>query len=230
MMIAKNGVNRLNVRFMASYKHPKHQKIEIITSFLDESLALDYIQDFEKTGRFNSIIIEDDLGQQWNVKEFKKLLHKTEGQVKNISVLFDASYNKHSRESGLGWIIEYDKGQETYTERENRVISGLASNNEAEYASLYYALKHAIELSEGNQQLLEVSGDSLVVINQMSGEWPCYDQNLVYWIEKVESLLSDRGYKAAYRHITRKGNKKADKLSNQALQDEKIKSKKQRND
>ncbi|KIL48877.1 hypothetical protein KP77_20880 [Jeotgalibacillus alimentarius] len=214
----------MNIFFKATYQHPSGSYITFQSSWIDEKSAPLFIQDFEKTGRFHSITIHDDLGQEWTVKEFKKLMTKTEGEAKNIHVLFDASFDKGTRETGLGWIITYDRNGESVVEKSNRFVSGVSSNNEAEYMSLYYALEHAIRVANGHIQQITCSGDALTVINQLSGEWPSYDENLNKWADRIEKLAADKKMPLVFKHITRSNNKGAHKLADQARSNVNIKS------
>ncbi|MDZ5711960.1 reverse transcriptase-like protein [Jeotgalibacillus haloalkalitolerans] len=214
----------MKVYFSAKYEHPSGTSIQFQSDWAEDNQALLFIADFEKTGRFSEVIVHDDLDQQWSVKEFKKLMTKATGAAKDLTVYFDAAYSKTDQSAGLGWMIEYRRDHESYTEKRNKLLHDVQSNNEAEYAALYYAIHHAIEIAAGHQQLIRCYGDALTVTNQMSGEWPCYDQDLTNWADKIDLLLTDHGMTAEYVHIGRNHNKSAHKLAHQAMNDTNIKS------
>jgi ribonuclease HI len=87
------------------------------------------------------------------------------------------------------------------------------TNNHAEYAGLILGLEQAKALGIKN---LIVEGDSLLVINQMKGIYKCNSINLIELYEKAKELTSTFE-KIEYVHIFRNENKRADELSNIAL-------------
>ena len=110
--------------------------------------------------------------------------------------------------------------------RANEMIDEMESNNEAEYAALYYVLNILIELGVHHVPC-DIKGDSQVVINQLEGDWPCYEENLNRWIDRIEERIKILGIKPRYQLIPRNDNKEADKLASQALDGKKIYSKMQ---
>ncbi|TFE03033.1 reverse transcriptase-like protein [Jeotgalibacillus salarius] len=214
----------MKIYFTALYHHPSGAKLSFQSNWIADNQALLFISDFEKTGRFFNITVHDDLGQQWNIKEFKKIMTKTAGSAKDITIHFDAAFNKSDQAAGLGWVIDYNRDDESFVEKNNKQLNGITSNNEAEYAALYYSIEHALKIADGNMQVIRCSGDALTVINQMKGEWPCYDLDLNTWAEKIDRLLSSEGMTSIYFHITRNQNKNAHKLAEQAINHTDIKS------
>ena len=90
-----------------------------------------------------------------------------------------------------------------------------ATNNHSEYVGLIIGLQKAIEL---NISHLTVEGDSLLVINQMSGRYQCKSQNLINLYEEAKTL--EKHFKKIYfNHILRNENKRADQLSNEAVKE-----------
>jgi ribonuclease HI len=87
------------------------------------------------------------------------------------------------------------------------------TNNHAEYAGLILGLQQAKVL--GIKQL-KVEGDSLLVINQMKGLYKCKSINLLELYEKARELESCFD-KIEYEHVLRNKNKRADELSNIAV-------------
>lgn len=80
---------------------------------------------------------------------------------------------------------------------------------------LIIGLQRAKEMEIKN---LYVEGDSLLVINQMKGNYSCNSNNLIELYEKAKNL---KIYfeKILFNHIPRLENKKADLLSNKAVDD-----------
>ena len=87
------------------------------------------------------------------------------------------------------------------------------TNNHAEYAGLILGLQQAKVLGIKH---LKVEGDSLLVINQMKGLYKCKSSNLIELYEKAKELELCFE-KIEYEHVFRKHNKRADELSNIAI-------------
>lgn len=89
------------------------------------------------------------------------------------------------------------------------------TNNHAEYSGLILGLQQAKEFGIKH---LKVEGDSLLVINQMKGLYQCKSENLIELFNKAKEL-EDSFEKIEYFHVLRNKNKRADELSNFAIQD-----------
>ena len=87
------------------------------------------------------------------------------------------------------------------------------TNNYAEYAGLIMGLKQAISL---NIKHLKVEGDSLLVINQMKGQYKCRSSNL-FELHLLAKGFENNFDKIEYCHVYRHKNKRADELSNIAV-------------
>ena len=60
-------------------------------------------------------------------------------------------------------------------------------------------------------------GDSKIVINAMTDEWPAIEEKLVPWTRRIEKKIAEMGIQPEYELIPRKVNAEADKLATQAL-------------
>jgi len=88
------------------------------------------------------------------------------------------------------------------------------TNNQAEYAGLLLGLKRAKDM---DIKTLYVEGDSLLVINQMKGQYKCSSSNLFELYQEAKSLVLH--FESIYfNHIYRNENKRADHLSNIAVE------------
>jgi ribonuclease HI len=92
-------------------------------------------------------------------------------------------------------------------------VGEMFTNNHAEYAGLILGLQQAKAF--GIKQL-RVEGDSLLVINHMKGVYNCKSNNLIELYEKAKELES-YFEKIEYVHVFRNHNKRADELSNIAI-------------
>ncbi|KIL48007.1 reverse transcriptase-like protein [Jeotgalibacillus campisalis] len=214
----------MEIRLHFDYKHPTLPSVAFSSDWMHEDVSLKMIQDLEKTGRMKELKIEDDMGQTWTLKEYKKLLSKEEDQIKDVQLYFDGSFNPVSQMAGAGIVLTYTEGNKRYRIRENLLLTHLNTNNEAEYAALYRGLQLCGELGVTHQKIRPY-GDSLVVINQLNGEWPCYEKELNNWIDKIEGITKRMSIQLELTAIRRNDNKEADKLASQALEGSVIKSK-----
>ena len=194
------------------------------SDWLEAEAALLIVNDLEKTGRLKDVEFEDEVGTIWTKKELTKLLIKVEDEPQNVTVFFDGGYRKDEGLSGIGVAIYYEQNHTAWRIRKNARLQQLESNNEAEYAAFYEALKELDALGVHHQSCI-FKGDSLVVLNQLSGEWPCYEEPLNRWLDRIEEKLEKLSIRPVYEPISRKENQEADGLATQALNGEKISSK-----
>lgn len=192
-----------------------------LSEWLEAESALAIVEDLEKTGRVKAVEFEDEAGTVWTKKELVKLLTEVEDEPQNITVFFDGSYRKNERLAGLGVALYYTQNKKNWRIRKNALLHQLESNNEAEYAAFYEAVKQLEEL-EVHHQSCVFKGDSLVVLNQLSGEWPCYEEQLNRWIDRIEEKLTKLHIRPVYTPISRKDNQESDQLASQAINGEEI--------
>jgi ribonuclease HI len=209
------------------YKHPKSQlKIRFTSDPVPLQEALFTADDLEKTGRISELVFTDSKGVSWTKKELIKLTKVKKEEPKDITVYFDGGFLSESGSSGQGIIIHFSQNGLNYRVRKNASFTNLESNNEAEYAALWIAARELEELGVQYEQVL-IKGDSKVVIEQMKGEWPCYENNLQNWADKIETLFKKLQIDPEYVWVSRKENKESDHLVQQALSGKIIKAKKE---
>lgn len=200
-----------------TYKAPNGAIATFRSEAMPPAQALMLAEDIEKTGRVQLLEIIDEYDSTWMIKELKKYLKEMETEPHNITVYFDGGFDIQTKASGLGVAVYYEKNGKSHRLRRNAYVSGLDSNNEAEYAALHLALVE-LDLMDVHHQTIRVIGDSQVVINQLNGEWPAYEKNLSGWADKIDDKLRALGLKAEYQLVPRKENNEADRLATQALQ------------
>jgi ribonuclease HI len=198
--ITKNGVETV---FRSDEMPPAH--------------ALTIGEDLEKTGRAKKITYIDQHDSTWLTKELKKYMKEMDTEPHNVKVFFDGGYDIQTSLAGLGIAIYYEQNGKSYRLRRNAQTTGLASNNEAEYAALHLAIVE-LNLLEVHHQTVQFLGDSQVVINQMSGEWPAYEKELARWADRIDEKLNEIGITPEFELIPRKLNSEADRLATQSLQ------------
>ncbi len=112
---------------------------------------------------------------------------------------------------GLGAILKDSK--DNIIESQFDTDNNGGSNNEAEYLSLILGLQMAIN---NEIKILNVKGDSQLIINQVTGKYQVKAENLIPLYNKVMDLCKSF-YTIEFKHIKRELNKEADKLANIAL-------------
>jgi ribonuclease HI len=123
---------------------------------------------------------------------------------------FDGCSKNNPGLAGAGAVI-YKNGIEIWAD--HLFVGTNNTNNYAEYSGLLFGLEKAIEL---NIKALHIEGDSLLVINQMTGKYKCNSPNLIELYNKAKILVS--GFDdIMFVHIFRNKNVRADELSNNAV-------------
>lgn len=103
---------------------------------------------------------------------------------------------------------------------------GEGTNNEAEYRAIIQALK-ILKKSDwfisANLAEKEVICrlDSQLVVEQINGRYKVKKDHLGKFITEIKELLSDINFKISFTYVPREQNKLADKLVNEALDEQK---------
>jgi ribonuclease HI len=143
---------------------------------------------------------------------FELMNNKKEKYITDIEYLlqFDGCSKGNPGKAGSGAVIYKNK---TELWGKSLFVGNKNTNNEAEYTGLIIGLEEAIDMGIKN---LCVEGDSLLVINQMTGKYKVKSENLILLYNKAKEL--EREFDVIiYNHIYRNLNKRADELSNLAL-------------
>lgn len=199
------------------YKVKGSLTVSFTSDWLESNLALQTGEHLEKSGKILEMSFTDEMNSTWTLKELRKLTAEIETEPHDITVYFDGGFNKDTNEAGLGAIIYYKKGQKKYRLRANELIEQMDTNNEAEYAALHFALNLLQDLGVHHLPC-EIKGDSQVVLKQLEGEWPCFEENLNRWLDRIEEKMKELGLEPRYEAVPRKENKEADRLASQALE------------
>ena len=123
---------------------------------------------------------------------------------------FDGCSKNNPGLAGAGAVI-YKNGIEIWAD--HLFVGTNNTNNYAEYSGLIFGLEKAIEL---NIKALYIEGDSLLVINQMTGKYKCNSPNLIEIHKKTKELIPNF-HDIMFVHIFRNKNVRADELSNNAI-------------
>ena len=200
-----------------TYKTPRNKVVVLNTELMPAEEALLLTDDFEKTGRVKKLFFYDEQHTKWTKKEITKLLKEVDTEPHDIVAYFDGGFELANHKAGLGAVIYYTQNKKQFRVRVNEAFDELETNNEAEYAAFWFLLQ---KLEEIGVHHLPVTfrGDSHVVLKQLSGEWPCLEEKLNRWLDRIEEKLGKLGIRPIYDPILRKENIEADKLATKALQ------------
>lgn len=203
------------------FKVKGNENVRFSSDWLEGEHALLTAGELEKTGKATDFSFEDEIGTDWTLKEMKRLLEETEEEPHDAVLYFDGGFKKDTNEAGLGVVLFFKQGKKKFRVRANERIAEMETNNEAEYAALYFAANLLEEYGIANMPC-EIRGDSQGVLKQLEGEWPCYEEVLNKWLDRIEKKFESNGIKAVCKVITRNENKEADKLASQALEGKKV--------
>ena len=127
-----------------------------------------------------------------------------------ILLQFDGGCNNNPGSGGSGCVIYKDKQKiaelAQYFER--------TTNNEAEYSGLLLGLNYLVDNNNYWKSNLQIQGDSLLVISQISNKWKVKAENLKPFHKQAKDLLLYFNV-TGIQHIKREYNTAADQLSNE---------------
>lgn len=215
---------KYKITWLYRTKHGLETNLE--TDFLRLEEAMQFAADFEKTGRAKELVFHDEMGVEWTLKEAKKLSKQVEEEPQDLTLYFDGGYDIETKEAGVGISIYYKKQGKMYRIRRNAYIEGIDDNNEAEYAALLYGMNILEELGVKYESVV-LRGDSQVVLQQLAGEWPCYEEHLIHYLDQIEQKAKQMKIKLVCEPVSRKQNKEAHQLATQALEGTNIESHKE---
>jgi len=122
---------------------------------------------------------------------------------------FDGASRGNPGPAGIGAVI-FHNGQEIWASCQ---YIGTKTNNQSEYSALILGLKEALDR---DIKCLHVYGDSQLVINQINGQYKVKNVGLQELYQEVQGL-KEKFETIVFTHIYREYNKRADHLSNMAL-------------
>lgn len=107
---------------------------------------------------------------------------------------------------------------------------GAGTNNDAEYQAILEALKIVSksqwfkECDSHNHEVV-CRLDSQLVVEQLNGNYKIKQPHILSYVEQIKETITGQNLNVSFSHIPREQNKEADKLVNEAL-DEELKTKK----
>lgn len=206
----------MNYKIEWTYQTKKKSQTILTTEYLSLNETILFAEDFLQTGRVKQLYFTSEDGQSWTLKDLKRLRDIVKDEPHEVIAYFDGGYDKQTRVAGFGAVIYYTQSGNRVRIRMNEKVEEINSNNEAEYAAFFY-LVNILEEYGIIKQKITFRGDSQVVLNQLSGEWPCYEEEFTVWLDKIENKLKKLHILPVYESISRKENSEADKLATQAM-------------
>jgi len=125
---------------------------------------------------------------------------------------FDGGSRGNPGVAGAGMVL-YDTttGKEVWSGGD--LLPATATNNQAEYTALIRGLERALAMGIRN---LQIKGDSLLVVNQLKGDYRVKSETLSPLYETAHRLMQQLD-SFSIQHIPRAENARADELANQAM-------------
>lgn len=140
--------------------------------------------------------------------------------IKQITIHTDGGSRGNPGPAAIGFIIDYpdpktlEQRRKTYGE-----AIGKATNNEAEYQAIIFALKKAKALVgaiRAKHTPVKIFMDSELIAQQLNGEYKIMNKNMVSLFVDVWNAKLDF-QKVEFIHIPREKNQEADRLVNESL-------------
>ena len=140
-------------------------------------------------------------------------------KVEKLVIYTDGGSRGNPGPAALGVVFADAAGHPT--KRYAKTI-GTKTNNEAEYEAVLFALQKARALfgkAKIRTMAIEVRMDSELVARQLNAEYKIEEERLWPLFIKIWNTRLDFG-KLTFRHVPREQNREADRLVNQALDQE----------
>ncbi len=140
--------------------------------------------------------------------------------MKKFIIYTDGGSRGNPGPSASGVVFCNEKGEIL---KEYSQCLGLATNNQAEYRAVIFALKKFKALfgkSAAQSSEIELRADSELLIKQLKGEYKIMDEKIQPLFLEIWNLKIDFK-KVEFKYIPREQNKEADRIVNEALDGEK---------
>ena len=137
--------------------------------------------------------------------------------MKKIIVYTDGASKGNPGPASLGVVFCDEKGKVL---KEYFKKIGIASNNEAEYQAVIFALKKLKAVygkKKTKEMLIEIRSDSQLLVSQLNGQYKVLGENIQKLFLQIWNLKIDYPH-IKFVSISREKNKLADKLANQAFE------------
>jgi probable phosphoglycerate mutase len=134
--------------------------------------------------------------------------------VDRVLIEADGGSRGNPGPAGYGAVVLDAQTREVLREAAGGI--GIASNNVAEYRGLIAGLEAAVDLGAKD---VEVRMDSKLVVMQMRGEWKVKHPDMQQLAKQAAAVLREIPH-TRFQHIPRELNSHADRLANEAMDDQ----------
>lgn len=128
-----------------------------------------------------------------------------------LTIQTDGGARGNPGPAGIGVVISDEAGKIL---EEHAKYLGKTTNNQAEYQAVILGLQRAVALGADR---VEVVADSELMVKQANGEYKVKNPEIAKRYLELKNLETLLGGRVSYRHVRREMNKRADALSNQAM-------------
>jgi ribonuclease HI len=140
--------------------------------------------------------------------------------MKKIIIYTDGGSRGNPGKAGIGVVFCNEKEQ--IIKKYGEYIGDNLTNNDAEYMAVIFALKKFKSLfgkALAENTDVEIRADSELVVKQLNGDYRLSDPKIQQFFIEIWNLKFDF-QSVKFKHIPRERNKEADKLVNEALDQE----------
>ncbi len=142
--------------------------------------------------------------------------------MKKIIIYTDGGSRGNPGKAGIGIVFCNEKEQ--IIKKFGEYLGDNLTNNDAEYQAIIFALKKfkaVFGKALAKDTDLELRADSELVVKQLNGDYRLSDPKIQQFFIEIWNLKFD--FKSVkFKHIPREKNKEADRLVNEALDQESI--------
>lgn len=140
-------------------------------------------------------------------------------ETNRITIYCDGGSRGNPGPSAAAFVITKANLELKIKNSEFSKFLGKATNNEAEYSAVIFALKkikHLIGGEKAKKSEIEIKMDSELVVNQLNGKYKIKEKDLIPFFIEIWNLKIDFN-KIKFTHVPREENKQADILVNKEL-------------
>ena len=137
--------------------------------------------------------------------------------MKKVIIYTDGASRGNPGKAAVGIVFCNQKGE--VVKKHSAYLGDKITNNEAEYQAVIIALKKFTSLfgkKLAEKTDIEIRSDSELLVNQLEGRYKVINPKIQEFFIQVWNLKTDFN-KVKFKAISRDKNKEADKLANEAL-------------
>lgn len=199
--VASAAGDQADVRIDGRYNRYSWKKIDDINQ--DEVTELSYLLVNMQQTKPGVTTAVDGVKIQSDVRYSEKT-------QSDIIIYSDGGSRGNPGPSAAGYVIKDKNNKLVY---EGGAYLGITTNNQAEYHGVRLGLEKANELGA---KTIDYYIDSMLVVNQLNGQYVIRNRELWPIHERIKELISEFE-KVAFRHVKREFNQQADSMVNKIL-------------